>query len=91
MKHSVKEVELKNGARGLFIDVPGASVTSYELNFRAGEFILEDKTKWETPHMMEHIILGANEEYPDTQAFQAEFNKNGAFTNAYTSYYFIIS
>jgi predicted Zn-dependent peptidase len=38
---------------------------------------------------MEHVILGANEEYPDTQAFQAEFNKNGAFTNAYTSYYYI--
>jgi len=29
MKHTVKEVELKNGARGLFIDVPGATVTSY--------------------------------------------------------------
>ncbi len=88
MKHTVKEVELKNGAKGLFIDVPGASVTSYELNFRAGEFLVPKK-KWETPHMMEHIILGANEEFPDTQAFQAEFNKNGAFTNAYTSYYYI--
>ncbi|MGA3150023.1 MAG: pitrilysin family protein [Candidatus Saccharimonadales bacterium] len=89
MKHTVKEVELKNGARGLFIDVPGATVTSYELNFRAGEYLLKAKNKWEAPHIMEHVILGANEEYPDTQAFQAEFNKNGAFTNAYTSYYYI--
>ncbi len=89
MKHTVTEVELKNGARGLFIDVPGATVTSYELNFRAGEYLLKSKNKWEAPHIMEHVILGANEEYPDSQGFQAEFNKNGAFTNAYTSYYYI--
>jgi len=89
MKHSVTEVKLKNGAKGLFIDVPGASVTSYELNFRAGEYLLKTKNKWEAPHIMEHVILGANEEYPDTQGFQAEFNKNGAFTNAFTSYYYI--
>ncbi len=89
MKHTVTEFQLKNGARGLFIDVPGASVTSYEINFRAGEFLIKDKKKWEVPHIMEHVILGANEEFPDTQSFQAEFNKNGAFTNAYTSYYFI--
>lgn len=88
MKHTVTEVELKNGARGLLIDVPGATVTSYELNFLAGEFLIPRK-KLETAHIMEHVILGANEEYPDTQAFQAEFNKNGAFTNAYTSYYYV--
>lgn len=88
MKHTVTEIQLKNGAKGLLIDVPGATVTSYELNFRAGEFLIPRK-KWETAHMMEHVILGANEEYPDTQAFQAEFNKNGAFTNAYTSYYYV--
>ncbi|HXY18067.1 MAG TPA: pitrilysin family protein [Candidatus Nitrosopolaris sp.] len=89
MKHTVSVVQLKNGAHGLFIDIPGATVTSYELNFRAGEYLLKAKNKWEAPHIMEHVILGANEEYPDTQAFQAEFNKNGAFTNAYTSYYYI--
>lgn len=89
MKHTVTELQLKNGARGLFIDVPGATVTSYELNFRAGEYLISGKKKWEAPHIMEHVILGANEEYPDSQAFQAEFNKNGAFTNAFTSYYYI--
>lgn len=88
MKHSVIEIELKNGAKGLLVDIPGATVTSYELNFLAGEFLSQRK-KWETAHLLEHVILGANQEYPDTQAFQAEFNKNGAFTNAYTSYYYI--
>jgi predicted Zn-dependent peptidase len=87
MKHSVREIELKNGARGLLIDVPGASVTSYELNFRAGEFLVP-KNKWEVPHLMEHIVAGgANEYYPDRRIYQAELSKNGAENNAYTSYY----
>jgi len=89
MKHTVSEIHLKNGAKGLLIDVPGATVTNFELNFRAGEYLLTNRRKWEVPHIMEHVILGANERYPDAQAFQAEFNKNGAFTNAYTSYYYI--
>ena len=87
MRHSVSEVQLKNGARGLLIDVPGASVTSYELNFRAGEFLVPRK-KWETPHILEHMVsAGANEKYPDRNLFNAEMSKNGAYINAYTSYY----
>jgi predicted Zn-dependent peptidase len=89
MKHTVSEVELKNGAKGLFIDIPGASVTTYELNFRAGEFLVPRK-KWEVPHLLEHVIAsGGNEAYPDRQIFQAEIGKNGADLNAYTSYYYI--
>lgn len=87
MRHAVQEIELKNGARGLLIDIPGATVTSYELNFRAGEFLVPHK-KWEVPHLMEHIVAaGANERYPDRQLYQAEMGKNGAESNAYTSYY----
>lgn len=87
MRHSVQEVELKNGARGLFIHVPGATVTSYEFNFRAGEFLVP-KSKIEVPHLMEHIVAaGANEAFPDRQIYQAELGKNGAESNAYTSYY----
>lgn len=87
MKHSVSEVQLKNGARGLLIDVPGASVTSYELNFRAGEFLVPYK-KWETAHILEHMIsAGANELYPDRSLFNTELSRNGAYINAYTSYY----
>ena len=87
MKHSTSEVLLKNGAKGLLIDVPGATVTNYELNFRAGEFLVS-KRKWEVPHLMEHIVAaGANEYYPDRRIYQAELSKNGAESNAYTSYY----
>lgn len=87
MKHSVNEIVLKNGSRGLLIDVPGATVTNYEFNFRAGEFLVA-KRKWEVPHLMEHIVAaGANEYYPDRRIYQAELSKNGAESNAYTSYY----
>lgn len=87
MKHSVSEVQLKNGAHGLLIDVPGASVTSYELNFRAGEFLVP-REKWEAPHILEHMVsAGANEQYPDRNLFNAEMSRNGAYINAYTSYY----
>lgn len=84
MKHSVSEVVLKNGAKGLLIDVPGATVMGYELNFRAGEYLVE-RDKWEVPHLMEHVVLGANERYKKARLFQAEFEKNGAYTNAHTS------
>lgn len=86
MKHTVEEVSLKNGAKGLFIHVPGASVMSFEINFRAGDF-LTPPNKWETAHLMEHLLLGANELIPKARAFQAEFEKNGAYSNASTGSY----
>lgn len=86
MKHSLKEVKLANGIKGLFIDVPGATVMTYDINFRAGEYLVS-KAKWETPHLMEHVLLGANQLIPKARAFQAEFEKNGAYCNASTSSY----
>ncbi|MEK7152328.1 MAG: insulinase family protein [Patescibacteria group bacterium] len=86
MKHTVSEIILKNGAKGLLIHVPDASVMSVELNFRAGEYLVEEK-KWETPHLMEHILLGANDLYPKARLFQAEIEKNGAYSNASTGVY----
>lgn len=86
MKHVVTEVKLKNGARGLLIHIPDASVMSVEFNFRAGEYLVEGN-KWETPHLMEHILLGANQQYPKARLFQAEIEKNGAYSNASTSVY----
>jgi predicted Zn-dependent peptidase len=89
MKHTVHEVKLKNGARGLFIHVPDATVMTFEINFRAGEYLV-DRDKWETPHLMEHVLLGANELLPKARLFQAEFEKNGAYSNASTGSYDII-
>lgn len=89
MKHTVEEVILKNGARGLLIHVPDATVMNVYINFRAGEYLV-DHNKWETPHLMEHILLGANDDYPRARDFQAEVEKNGAHSNASTDVYDIV-
>lgn len=86
MKHTISEVKLKNGAQGLLIHIPGASVMTFDVNFRAGDFLTEEG-KWETAHLMEHVLLGANQLIPKARKFQAEFEKNGAYTNASTSSY----
>lgn len=68
------------------IHVPSASVMTFDINFRAGEFLV-DPNKWEVPHLMEHVVLGANELIPRARDFQAELEKNGAYSNASTSVY----
>lgn len=86
MKHTVSEVTLSNGGKGLFVHIPGASVMTFDINFRAGEFLVEPN-KWEVPHLMEHVVLGANQLIPRARDFQAELERNGAYSNASTSVY----
>ncbi len=85
MKHTVEEVRLSNGARGLLIDVPGATVMSSQFHFRAGNRYVKTKEIYETAHIMEHMAFGANSEYKSEHEYEAEFTKNGAYHNAYTS------
>ncbi|MBR2725276.1 insulinase family protein [Candidatus Saccharibacteria bacterium] len=85
MKHSVEEIKLRNGARGLLIDIPGASVMSTRVQFRAGMLYAKSKDVYEIPHVVEHLAFGANAKFKDEQAFEAEFTKNGAYHNAWTS------
>lgn len=86
MKHTVSELVLDNGAKGLLVHVPSANVMTFEINFRAGEYLVDEK-KWEVPHLMEHVLLGANERIPNARQFQAELEKNGAYSNASTGVY----
>lgn len=86
MRHTTNEIKLKNGARGLLIHVPNASVMTFDFNFRAGEYLVEPD-KWEVPHLMEHVLLGANELHKRARDFQAELEKNGAYSNATTGVY----
>lgn len=85
MKHSVEEIQLKNGAKGLLINIPGASVMSTRIQFRAGMLYARNKEVYEIPHLVEHLAFGANAKFKDEQAFEAEFTKNGAYHNAWTS------
>src|SRR5580658_411374 len=86
MRHTVSEISLKNGAKGLLIHIPDASVMTFDFNFRAGEYLVEPD-KWEVAHLMEHVLLGANELIPRARDFQAEIEKNGAYSNATTGVY----
>lgn len=86
MKHTVSEATFANGLKGLIVHIPDAQVMTFDLNFRAGEYLVDEK-KWEVPHLMEHILLGANEKFPRARDFQAEIEKNGAYSNASTSVY----
>lgn len=85
MKHTTTEIRLKNGARGLLIDVPGATVMSFQFQFRAGNRYVKNKDIYETAHIMEHMAFGANAEFRSEHAYEAEFTKNGAYHNAWTS------
>ena len=85
MRHSVEEIQLKNGAKGLLIDIPGASVMATRIEFRAGMLYAKNQDIYELPHVVEHLAFGANAKFRDEQAFEAEFTKNGAYHNAWTS------
>lgn len=85
MNHTVEEVRLKNGAKGLLIDVPGATVMSMQFHFRAGNRYAKSKDIEQVAHIMEHMAFGANARYKSEQEFESEFTKNGAYRNAYTS------
>ncbi len=87
MKHSVEEISLKNGAKGLLIDIPNASVMSTKIQFRAGIRYAKKPELYEIAHITEHLAFGANAKYKDEQAYEADFTKNGAYHNAWTSDY----
>ena len=89
MKHTIEEIRLKNGARGLLIDVPGAGVMNFHAIFRAGNRFTKSADIYEVAHLMEHMAFGENAEFSDEQAYESEFTKNGAYHNAWTSDYFI--
>jgi predicted Zn-dependent peptidase len=83
MKHRYKEVKLDSGSRGILVDIPGSTIVNMEFTFLSGyEFV--EQSKYEVPHSMEHLILGANDKYSTATAFSREFGLNGASHNAYT-------
>ena len=41
MKHTVREISLDNGAKGVLVHVPDAPVMSFQIDFRAGEYLVD--------------------------------------------------
>ena len=85
MNHSVEEVRLRNGAKGLLIDIPGATVMNMQFQFRAGNRYAKSKDIEQVAHIMEHMAFGANKRFKNEHDFEVEFTKNGAYRNAYTN------
>ena len=90
MRHTVEEVKLKNGMKGLLIDVPTASVMNIRVQFRAGMRYAKTAEVYEIAHVVEHLSFGANAKYRDEQAYEADFTKNGAYHNAWTSDFSVV-
>src|SRR5687768_18594948 len=58
---------------------------SFQFQFRAGNRYVRNKDIYETAHIMEHMAFGANAQFKSEHEYEAEFTKNGAYHNAYTS------
>jgi predicted Zn-dependent peptidase len=86
MNHSVKQYELRNGGKALVVNVAGTRVVGMSAVFNSG-FYFADKSKFEIPHIVEHLMECGNELYPSAVAFKTEIEKNGAYHNASTSAY----
>ncbi len=84
MEHTVEEIELIPGAKGLFIDVPGSRVVNVKVYFRAG-FQFGSPGKYETPHLIEHHVFNGTRRYPKNNSIMVELERNGANRNAFTS------
>ncbi len=67
------------------IDVPDASVMNTKFQFRAGMRYAKNPEVYEIAHIVEHLAFGANAKYSSEQAYEADFTKNGAYHNAWTS------
>lgn len=90
MRHTVEEVKLRCGAKGLLIHVPAASVMNMRVQFRAGMRYAKKPEVYEIAHVVEHLSFGANAKYRDEQAYEADFTKNGAYHNAWTSDFSVV-
>lgn len=58
---------------------------SFQFQFRAGNRYVKDKEIYEAAHIMEHMAFGANAQFKNEHDYEAEFTKNGAYHNAFTS------
>jgi predicted Zn-dependent peptidase len=86
LKHTVIEKKLANGSAGLFVDIPDSTLIELRVCFRAGDVFCNDQSKWETAHVMEHLMLGACIGYGSATDFKSDIEKNGAYINATTQH-----
>jgi predicted Zn-dependent peptidase len=86
MKHTIKQIKLKNSATLVLIDVPESPVFNIDFCFRAGDYYTKNDNLLEAAHLMEHLALGANSKQRSSKKASEEISKNGANFNAYTGF-----
>jgi len=84
--HTVEQIELPNGIRGLLIDTPNTPVVSYSLKFRSGPDKATRAYPFQVGHTLEHIVEAGPDDpkYPHKAEYLQEIMKNGAWRNAFT-------
>lgn len=80
---TVAEFKLESGLSGLFIDMPNCPAFSFDVLFRAGDYLCP-KGKPDLAHFLEHLVLMANEDYRSQEEFDRVFQAGGAYNNAHT-------
>ncbi len=85
LAHTVHEIALNSGARGLLIDVPGAGEMYMLFSFTLDGTNATNLDKLQAPHILEHLVCNEPEPYATLEQFNQEFTKLGAYNNASTS------
>ncbi len=80
---SVTEIKLTDGLQALFINLPNSPVMEFDISFRAGDYRCP-ASKPELAHFLEHLVLGATEDYPSPGEFTRAVRLNGGWCNAST-------
>lgn len=90
MKHSVKEHVTKGGTNILCINIPGIQSCEIAIAIRSGyRFSMqEDPTKYEAPHILEHLVFDGSRSYPSSDDLQDVFSRAGGESNGFTTPYF---
>jgi predicted Zn-dependent peptidase len=89
ISHSIEKVTLSNGAKGLLVHVPAATVTAYALHFKSGPDKATRAYPFQIAHTLEHITEAGPDDprFPKKAEYLQELQKNGAWRNAYTGEY----
>lgn len=83
LAHTVKEIELQNGARGIIVTIPGVHTVYTTFAFRAGAQYLPDEL-CQVPHIIEHMAFTSPGKFTSQEAFSREFTKHSASEDAMT-------
>lgn len=86
LKYDIEEYKTKKGVKALLINVPGVPDVCLDAGFRAGQhYAIDFEHKAQVAHVIEHMIDGAANDLFARQQMMWENERNGTYSNAYTS------